>query len=142
MGHQPNHVHKDAYTYQGYNDRGRVDDEGRRLASCILLQAMEDWISLMREERRRGGKPPKDPNRQSRYGSFYEIRSFLNSEYGEFVCGIVDLEPDTVMFKLEAWLVEFRRSGRIPMQIHKFGVQSDKTYNDKTRLKRRPCRYE
>ena len=73
----------------------------------VLLQAVEDWRTLMRIERSRELKlddAPKRPLRVEQQASFKELRSFFCSDYCETLCDLVGLNHLRVLAKLEGEL--------------------------------------
>ena len=116
--------HKD-YTYDN-TLRWTVDPNEefiRAVAASIISQAVEDWIGLIHimeftkdcNDRRR-----IDDRKHQTCGAanFIELRRFFNSDYGEMLCGVIDLDPDTVLQRMERWLYEYREDGVLPKRIH------------------------
>ena len=124
MGRHHTVDHKD-YTYDN-TMRWTVNPAEefiRAVAASIISQAVEDWIGLIYHmERVRTWDDPKrisDYKQQSCGASnFIEIRRFFNSDYGEMLCGVLDLDPGIVLQRMERWLYEYREDGVLPKRIH------------------------
>lgn len=94
------------------------EESYRGLASGVLLQAAEDWACCLR--RMEPYWEPGKPENQYRIGgdsSLTEIRRFLRSGYGATICGIIDLDSEVVLEKLEEMLRRFLRNGKAPKNI-------------------------
>lgn len=62
-------------------------EEARQLISAIVLQAVEDWRTLIRES-------AKDKD-------YDEIREFFRSKWGEMLCDELQLDASFILRKLE-----------------------------------------
>ena len=131
MGQHPAVVHR--YDTRAHVREETLDAAYRQLIVCIIIQAVEDWVDLIRAEER-SGKPhdeepkPKPPTLNKNGSprkqkpcrtrtSYDDIRSFFISEYGEDLCYAIDMEPDVILGKLENWLSVYRKSGKLPARL-------------------------
>jgi len=94
------------------------EESYRGLASGVLLQTAEDWVACLRrmEPYWEAGKP-EHHYRVGGESSLAEIRRFLRSGYGATICGIIDLDSEVVLEKLEEMLRRFLHSGKAPKNI-------------------------
>ena len=120
MSRVHNPVHRYA-TYDSTARRSEADEDEflRHMAASILLQAVEDWIGCIgMEEMRAKGEPEKRIHDYQQYkvgnSNFTEIRMFLRGDYGETLCGLLSLDPETVLEKMEDWLADYRESCVVP----------------------------
>lgn len=121
MGGTPHTV---VHRYPTYDNTTRWSDNIndpilRSIAARIILQAMEDWIDLIRLEELEKAKADAKRIADRRIGTcgssdYAEIRRFFQGQYGEMLCEIVDLRPTTVLDRLESWLETYREDGTIP----------------------------
>lgn len=94
----------------------------RHIAASILLQAVEDWVGCIGMEAMldsgETGKRIED-FRQRRVGNsnLTELRKFFRSDYGDTLCGVLSLDAETVLEKLEGWLNDYHRTGVVPKGI-------------------------
>ena len=134
MGQQPNRVHK--YTHDPDHTGGisAYPDEVRQLAASIVLRAVADWVDLIIAEdkaaRAAAKQKPKPvdaceddkPRRKGRRRAktppnYEEIREFFNSDYGDFICGFIDMDTDVLLGRMERWLILYRSKGVVPHKI-------------------------
>ena len=112
-------VHKHQTTARRELDE---NDLIRHMASSILLQAVEDWAGCIGMEAmlNRGETGKRlEYFRQRRVGNanYTEIRKFFLSDYGDTLCGVLSLDAETVLEKLEGWLNDYHRTGVVPEGI-------------------------
>jgi hypothetical protein len=121
MGTHHSVVHRHS-VYPGAGN-GRLDDADlRMIASRIILQAVDDWQKLIRfedRENREGWSKTLWNARvckvqNSNYG---EIRAFFRSAWGATLCGMVELDSEVVLEKLEQWLNDYHAEGVFPQPI-------------------------
>lgn len=117
-----------------------MSETSRTLAASIVLQAVEDWVDLIRAEARSGkphdkepaplpvrvrrsdGRPWKVRNNALIPVSYDEIRDFFGSAYGEMICGIIGMETGVIIGKMERWLKAYRYRGELPNVIFRKGA--------------------
>ena len=121
--------HKD-YTYDNTMRYTVNPDEEflRAMAASIISQAVEDWIGLIRFEEK--CKTVESTKLQGEYRQYLcgsanhiEIRQFFHSDWGETLCGLIDLEPHVILQRLEKWLYDYREDGVVPRYIHQVADQ-------------------
>lgn len=121
MGRHHTVVHKYMTPERAGYGTDRLDDADlRMIASRIILQAVEDWVFLLKledlEKQRRDPETLRNSrNCKAASANYNEIRSFLRSPWGETLCGMIDLEAGVVLEKLEGWLNDYRTKGVIAL---------------------------
>lgn len=121
MGRHHTVVHKYMAPERAGYGTDRLDDADlRRIASRIILQAVEDWVFLLKledlEKQRRDPETLRNSrNRKAASANYTEIRGFLRSPWGKTLCGMIDLEAGVVLEKLEGWLNDYRTRGVIAL---------------------------
>jgi hypothetical protein len=105
----------------GYGTDRMDDADLRMIAARIIMQAVDDWLFLIKlEDREKKGENPTSlrgfRNRKLATANFGEIRGFLRSQWGETLCGMIDLDAAVVLEKLEKWLDDYRTTGTMVRQ--------------------------
>lgn len=131
MSKQSDARHRD-YTYDNTLRWTVNPDEEfiRAVSASIISQAVEDWIGLihlMEKSKTVTDNHSLGMTKQQTCGnaSFYEIRRFFGSDYGEMLCGTIDLNPATILHVMEKWLYDYKESGVIPKRIHQLPNQKE-----------------
>lgn len=102
---------------------GDIDDDLlRHIAASVLLQAVTDWVNLIRLEDKKAkgvtGIQLRDFRQRTTGGAnFIEIRAFLRSDYGDTLCSIVGIGAEIILERLESWLAAYREQGTIPVGV-------------------------
>ena len=94
----------------------------RRLASSIIEQAVADWVYLIHLEEKWKKKEniesaKKYSFQRSGASNFTEIRAFFNSDWGDTLCDVVQMNAGTILSVLEGWLSEYHSTGKVPKYI-------------------------
>lgn len=83
----------------GMPNMERMDGGAKLLATMIVVQAITDWKSIIKQRDFLDRKP-------NRYKNLNELREFFNSEWCKFLMMFMEITPKQILNQLEKELEE------------------------------------